>query len=307
MVPSNWIPWRRGLTFLRTGVGHDPGGPYDPFEAPLPMNSWWKKTPGNTVTSSRSGDIVVGDALATLESLRASVADVVFLDPPFNLGKRYGKQPSASDRLAEDAYDDYIRSVIVEASRILVRGGSLYLYHIPRWALRLSRHLERSLSFRHWIAVAMKNGFVRGDRLYPAHYALLHYTKGVPNHQNRPKIPPQTCRHCGEFVRDYGGYKQFIAHGINLSDVWDDLSPVRHARYKHRVANELPVAIPLRALQMSGRPRGLVVDPFAGTGTTGVAAKMEGMRFVLGDSEREHCLIMRKRIGNLRSRAKPKP
>ncbi len=53
--------------------------------------------------------------------------------------------------------------------------------------------LEQHLDFRHWIAISMKNGFVRGDHLYPAHYALLYYTKGKPESFNRPKVPKPIC------------------------------------------------------------------------------------------------------------------
>ena len=52
-------------------------------------------------------------------------------------------------------------------------GAALFIYHLPVWALRLGAYVNNSLIFRHWISVSMKNGFVRGKKLYPAHYALL--------------------------------------------------------------------------------------------------------------------------------------
>ena len=45
-------------------------------------------------------------------------------------------------------------------------------------------------------------------------------------------------------VKDYGGYKDFVRNGINVSDIGDDFRPVPHARTKHRTANELPLAPP---------------------------------------------------------------
>ena len=144
----------------------------------------------------------------------------------------------------------------------------------------------------------MKNGFVRGDYLYPAHYALLYYTKGIPKVFRRPKISKPICAKCKKDLRDYGGYRKFVENGINLSDVWDDVSPVRHRKAKSRIANELPILIPQRAVEVSGLKKGLVVDPFAGSGTTILAALAAGMRFVASDCEEEYCALMETRVQN---------
>jgi len=130
-----------------------------------------------------------------------------------------------------------MKKLIRDMVRVLKPGGAFFLYHLPYWASRLSQELLAQLQFRHWIAIAMKNGFVRGKNLYPAHYALLYYTKGAPARFTRPRLEPQLCRHCRGLVKDYGGYTGIIqSKGINLSDFWDDLSPVRHKNRKLRKA-----------------------------------------------------------------------
>ena len=220
----------------------------------------------------------------------------MFLDPPFNLGKRYGKNGSHDDRKKEADYIQYMSRIIARSAQVLKPGGALYLYHIPKWAIRLTPYLEAELSFRHWIAISMKNSFARGQHLYPAHYALLYYTKGNPTVFARPKIPKAICARCKKDLRDYGGYKKFVADGINLSDIWDDVSPVRHRKSKTRTANELPVIIPERVVAISGVPDGLLVDPFAGSGTTILAALKARMRFVASDCEEEYCELMSVRI-----------
>jgi site-specific DNA-methyltransferase (adenine-specific) len=155
----------------------------------------------------------------------------------------------------------------------------------------------------------MKNGFVRGSHLYPAHYALLMFTKGKPRKFSRPRIAPQECRTCGELVKDYGGYRPIIQRkGINLSDFWDDLSPVRHANSKHRAANELPALLFHRILTMVGSRGSLYVDPFGGSGSGVIAAARRGMRFAACDIVRANCTLMSHRILELatssRQRAK---
>jgi site-specific DNA-methyltransferase (adenine-specific) len=257
--------------------------------------SWWQRQP-TKIYRLPQGDIACCDALDLLTSLRHESADIVFLDPPFNLGKAYGKNGAGADRLTEDDYLEYMTLVLNESVNVLKKGGALYLYHIPRWAFRLASVLQSRLTFRHWIAVSMKNGFPRGDFLYPAHYSLLYFTKGEPAHFSRPKIKPPRCRHCNGYVRDYGGYERFVRRGINLSDIWDDISPVRHKKYKHRDSNELPITILRRVVEISGGPRRVLVDPFAGAGTSLVAAVEKRMRFVACDAELSFCKLIRRRV-----------
>jgi site-specific DNA-methyltransferase (adenine-specific) len=229
------------------------------------------------------GFIAQTDALQFVRALRDSIADVVFIDPPFNLGKDYGLASRLEDS-ESDVYEWYMRVLLRQLSRVLKPGGALFLYHLPYWASRLTAYLQSELEFRHWIAIAMKNGFARGDRLYPAHYALLYYTKGSPGHFTRPRLRPQLCRHCGKIVKDYGGYRGIIDEkGVNLSDFWDDLSPVRHATDKVRAANQLPLMLTDRVVEIAGAVGGVLVDPFVGSGTSLLSAEKAHMTWVAND------------------------
>src|SRR5215217_7443095 len=131
------------------------------------LSSWWRKRPPGSLSVGRTGDVFCGDALACLQSIVDDVADMVFLDPPFNLGKTYGHEGPRGDRLDEVAYQDFVSTVIREAKRVLRPGGAIFFYHIPRWAIRFAEVFEDEFDFQHWIAVSMKNGFVRGRSLYP--------------------------------------------------------------------------------------------------------------------------------------------
>lgn len=262
---------------------------------PIKGSVWRGKPPGPE--KSLDGAVVVeADSLAFLRALRDESADLVFLDPPFNLGKPYGSARARDDRLSARDYFRQLCRVLEECVYKLRPGGALFLYHIPRWAIRFAPILQRQLVFRHWIAIAMKNGFVRGPSLYPAHYALLYFTKGEPTTFTRPKIPAPRCRHCGDYVKDYGGYKSFIEAGINLSDVWDDLSPVRHRKFKRRKANELPSMLTERIVAIAGRRTGLFVDVYSGSGGAAVAARRAGMRVVACDREPDHCTLIASRL-----------
>ncbi len=248
-----------------------------------------------------SGTVTHGDALLFLKSLKAGSASLVFVDPPFNLGKNYSRRQPALDRKPEAEYLEYLRQILSESTRVLENGGTLYLYHLPIWAMRLGPELDKALRFQHWIAVSMKNGFVRGRRLYPAHYSLLMFSKGRPRRFRRPRLPLAECRHCGEYVKDYGGYLHIVEQrGVNLSDFWDDLAPVRHARRKNRPANELPAVFFQRIFEISGRRGGLYVDPFSGSGTGVVIAARNGMRFAACDLVKSNCQLVCERLQSVR-------
>ncbi len=205
--------------------------------------------------------------------MKSEVVDTVFADPPFNLGKDY--KNGYNDMVARTDYLAWCRKWILECCRILKPGGAFFLYATPELAVRFAPIMGERLNFRHWIALTMKGTYPRGNKLYPAHYALLYYTKGPPRIFNRLRLPIETCRHCGKEIRDYGGHRNKMnSKGVNLTDFWADTSPNRHKKFKVRPGvNELKMMIPERAILISTRPGDIVCDPFGGGGSTYQAAE----------------------------------
>ena len=128
-----------------------------------------------------SGEVYWSDAVQMLEDVGKEQADIIFLDPPFNLGKKYTSERKIDNKTMEE-YESWLTNVIDLSITALKPGAALYIYHMPVWALRVGSYAERFLTLRHWISVSMKNGFARGKKLYPAHYALLYFTKGPPQY-----------------------------------------------------------------------------------------------------------------------------
>ncbi|MFN2383550.1 MAG: site-specific DNA-methyltransferase, partial [Gemmatimonadota bacterium] len=143
------------------------------------------------------------DCLELLQSVRSESIHTVFADPPFNLDKDY--RNGFRDQWAPTEYLAWCAQWIEECCRVLLPGGSLFLYILPRWGIHLAARLDELLTFRNWIAITMKGTYPRGRRLYPAHYAILYFTKGEPHVFNQVRLPIQKCRHCGGEIKDYGG------------------------------------------------------------------------------------------------------
>ncbi len=220
---------------------------------------------------SELGQLYADDCLAILPQIREGVIDTVFADPPFNLGKKYGSK--VNDSLSEAEYLDWCKRWLLECIRILKPGGSLFVYNLPKWNIPIGAFLSESgMTFRHWIAVNIKMLLPIPGRLYPSHYSLLYYCKGPkPKTFRNIRTPIQVCRHCGKEIKDYGGHRDAMnPKGVNLTDVWDDVPPVRHAKFKSekRKANQLSTKLVSRAVEMSTTKGDLVLDPFGGSGTT---------------------------------------
>jgi len=216
------------------------------------------------------GILFNADCLEILRLMKDQSVDTVFADPPFNLGKDYA--PSFTDRLPEDQYIDWCKGWLSQCVRVLKPGGALFVYNLPKWNIVLGSFLLQSgMQFCDWIAVNIKFSLPIPKRLYPSHYSLLYFSKGRPKTFRQIRTPIETCRHCGGEIKDYGGYRNKInGHGINLTDVWSDISPVRHRKFKSgkRIANQVSTKMIERVIYISTNRGEIVLDPFGGSGTT---------------------------------------
>jgi site-specific DNA-methyltransferase (adenine-specific) len=233
------------------------------------------------------GTLFQADCVELLRSIEAGSVHTFFADPPFNLGKKYGRK--GSDDLSEARYLEWSRQWLTEGVRVLAPGGALFVYNLPKWLIEYGTFLNsiRKLTFKHWIAIDKAHSLPIPNRLSPSHYGMLYYIKGEKPRvfdRDAVRFPVQLCRHCGKDVKDYGGHKKYLnPKGLNLSDVWDDIPPVRHRKYKYRSANELAPVILERVIRLTTNEQDLVCDPFGGGGTTAYVAERLARRWIVGE------------------------
>jgi len=222
------------------------------------------------------GKLYRGDCLDLMRTLEDESFNLIFADPPFNLNKLYPSR--MDDNLKEETYIEWCEDWASECARLLKEGGSLLIWNLPKWNIHIGDFLQSELNFRHWVAVDVKYSLPISGRLYPSHYSLLYFTKGEkPSHFKPDRLPMEICHSCGADLKDYGGYKDKMnPRGISLTDVWYDISPVRHAKYKKRSgANELPIKLLDRIIEMTTQVNDMVFDPFGGSGTTYITAELK--------------------------------
>jgi site-specific DNA-methyltransferase (adenine-specific) len=244
----------------------------------------------NNVNNERSGDYVFetslgklyqGNCTEFLKSIESDSVDLIFADPPFNLSKLYPSE--IDDNLKTEKYLNWCEQWLYECARVLKPGGSLFIWNLPKWNASLTACLNSYLTFRHWIGVDIKYSLPIKGRLYPSHYSLLYYVKGdKPNAFHPDRLSMQVCPKCYHELKDYGGYKDKMnPKGINITDIWTDIPPVRHAKYKRRTgSNELSLKLLDRIIEMSSEKGDLILDPFGGSGTTYMAAELKGRRWL---------------------------
>lgn len=232
------------------------------------------------VFSTKLGRLFQCDCMDLLHTIENDSVDLVFADPPFNLNKLY---PSGiNDDLKADQYLSWCEKWLFECIRILKPGGSFFVWNLPKWNSQVSEYLNTLLTFRHWISVDIKYSLPIRGRLYPSHYSLLYYCKGEKPATFQPdRIPMGICPHCHGDLKDYGGYKNKMnPNGVNITDVWLDIPPVRHAKYKKRNgSNELSIKLLDRIIEMASKEGDLVFDPFGGSGTTYAVAEIKKRRW----------------------------
>ncbi|MDB9517729.1 site-specific DNA-methyltransferase [Roseofilum reptotaenium CS-1145] len=185
-----------------------------------------------------------------------------------------------------------------QCCRVLKPGGSFFVYNLSKWNIILGNTLmQNGLDFRHWISVNVKSSMPIPGRLYPSHYSLLYYSKGKPNVFRKIRTPIETCRHCGKEIKDYGGHRKLINPlGVNLTDLWNDIPPVRHWKFKSpkRKTNQLSTKLLERVIQISSLPGNLIIDPFGGSGTTYAVCEVTGRNWI--GMEIENCDVIIERL-----------
>lgn len=225
-------------------------------------------------------EVITGDLIQVLPHLPVGSVDLIFADPPFNIGKIYGSD-RVDDRLGDEEYRGRLRLWLASCLPLLKPTGSLVIHHIPVWAYRAAAFLEDSgLYFQRWVAWQDQSTFIANRVFRPEHYVFLWFSREANPAQTPVYAPHQRCARCGDYATHWGGKEKFRdEQGKTASDVWSKEFTRIHAGRKSRAANELPLEAVLRWVLALTKPGDYVFDPFLGSGTTAAAAELSGRRW----------------------------
>jgi site-specific DNA-methyltransferase (adenine-specific) len=234
----------------------------------------------------RSSNMLIrGDALDVLPKIEDNSVDFVFVDPPYNLKKKYS---GYRDDLDIEDYFKWCDTWLDQLCRVLKPGGSLVVLNIPLWSIRHFLYLQQRLDFRNWIVWDALGLPVR--RILPAHYTLLWYSKGrEPKTLNLGKTTRsnelENVLHLidGYCIRE-SCLKKRKALGQQLqrplTDLWTDIHRVKHNVRRREHPTQLPDRLLKRLVSLLANPGDLVLDCFNGSGTTTLVADVLKRRYI---------------------------
>jgi len=278
---------------------------------------------GVDILGGAVGRIVLADNLEVLASLPDDSIDLVYIDPPFNTGKRQTlrrlrtvRDPVGGDRTGFggrryrsielgsqsylDIHDDYLEFLeprLVEIRRVLRPSGSLYLHLDPRevhYAKVLCDAVFGRGSFLNEIIWAYDYG-ARTKRRWPAkHDDILVYVKDV----DRYWFDAEAVERIPYMAPGLVGPEK-AARGKLPTDTWWQTIVPPGGSERTGYPTQKPVAVLRRVVSASCPVGGVVADFFAGSGTTGAAALELGRRFLLVDSNPQAVAVMALRLGGV--------
>lgn len=246
--------------------------------------------------------ILQGDCLVLFKDTPDNSIDVTFADPPFNLKKKYSNY---RDSLEFQQYLNWCEKWIKEMIRITKPTGSIFVHNIPHWLTYYAAFLNRIANFKHWISWDAPTSPM-GKTLQPSHYGVLFYAKDAKRIKfNEIRYPHKRCRKCDYLLKDYGGKKETLhPFGPLVSDVWTDIHRIKHNKYRDSHPCQLPIHLLERIILMSSDEGDIVLDPFIGTGTTAIAAKRLGRKYIGFDIDEKYINITKKKLEQENSKSK---
>jgi adenine-specific DNA-methyltransferase len=237
-----------------------------------------------------------GDCLKIMKGLPSESVDMVFADPPFNIGKKYGGKSNTDSR---SDYYEWCASWIAEGFRLLKPTGTFYLMTIPRHVFRMGIEMEKhgvfinKVEWRNVSALHNKRGF------WSSTQPIIVFGK-------TDKYKFNTYAQRRKITQLRWGCYSSKPQG-QLLDYWDDIPFVYAGAIAHPEAilvpgthkkvhpTQMPINLAVRCILFSTDVGDTVLDPFSGSGTTGVACIKLDRCFIGIEREGEYVELSRKR------------
>jgi len=240
------------------------------------------------------------DALDGIKQLSNSTIDLVIADPPYNLGKDYGNE---SDKRTANDFLEWTKAWLSLVIPKIKQTGSLYIFATWRYSPEIFVFLKSQMT--------MINEII-WDRRVPSmggstrRYTSVHDTIGffVKSKDYYFDIDPVRIPYDAETKkarsRSIFVGKKWLEVGYNPKDVWtvSRLHRIHSEREEH--PTQKPLEIIERMVKASCSVGGVVLDPFAGSGTTVAACMLNNRRYIAFELNAEYYQITLNRIERIR-------
>ena len=253
-----------------------------PFRAEKPKNS-----------------IVHGDAFDILPKLPFAGVDLLFADPPYNLTKSFGKE-SFKER-SSDEYEAWLDSWLSLCAPLLKPTASVYVCGDWRSSAAIQRVGSRYFKLQNRITWEREKG--RGAKRNWKNTAediwfftvSDDFTFNIDDVKIRRKVlAPYTEK---GVPKDWNAGAAGKFRDTHPSNIWTDISvPFWSMPENTDHPTQKPEKLLAKIILASTNKGDLILDPFAGCGTTAVTAKKLGRSFIAIESDEQYCLLAQKRL-----------
>ncbi|HVT30758.1 MAG TPA: DNA methyltransferase [Lacipirellulaceae bacterium] len=250
-------------------------------------------------------DVWTGDCLKCLSQMPAGSVDLAFADPPFNIGYEYDQY---HDRQDADEYVAWSRSWMEEVHRVLKPTGTFWLSIGDEFAAELKVAAQHQVGFaaRSWVVWYYTFGVNCTRKFSRSHAHLFHFVKDENNftfNAEDPQVRVPSARALvyadkranptGRLPDDTWVVRPAADDSwvLRPQDLTEGFQPTDDTWYFARVAGtfkerqrfhgcQMPEQLLGRIVRVSSNPGDIVLDPFAGSGTTLAVAKKLGRRWL---------------------------
>ena len=235
--------------------------------------------------------IVAGDCVKLMQAGRVPPADLIFADPPFNIGYKYDVY---EDRKAYDDYYAWTETWMTACVKSLKPTGSFWIAIGDDYAAevrvigrRLGLHLRNWVIWHYTFGQNTKSKFAR------SHTHLFYWTRDT-SHFTFNDAAVRTLSDRQRVYRD----RRANASGRVPDDVWTEFPRVCGTFGEREGWHpcQMPEMILARIVRACSHPNDLVLDPFAGSGTTLVVAKKLNRRYLGIDISKEYVREIKQRL-----------
>ena len=241
--------------------------------------------------------MIEGDAFEELPKLPAGRLDLLFADPPYNLTKIFGKEKFA--QTSDEAYEAWLDSWIALCVPLLKETASVYICGDWRSGSAIQRVGSKYFKLRNRITWERDKG--RGAKVNwkNASEDIWFFTVSDEFTFNIDAVKQR--RRVMAPYRENGKPKDWDEAGkfrdTHPSNLWTDISvPFWSMPENTDHPTQKPEKLLAKIILASTNHGDIILDPFAGCGTTAVVAKKLGRRFVAIESDEQYCLLAAKRL-----------
>jgi len=244
----------------------------------------------------RANTIVTGDCVELLSKRRGPLADLIFADPPFNIGFKYDVY---EDRRAYDDYHSWTRQWMEACARVLKPNGSFWIAIGDDYAAEV-RMLgpEMDLHLRNWVIWHYTFGQQTKAKFARSHTHLFYFVKD-----------PTDFVFNDEAVRTFSDrqrvYKDKRANkaGKIPDDTWSEFPRVCGTFSEREGWHpcQMPETVLMRIVLACSNREDVVFDPFAGSGTTLAVAKKLSRKYIGVELSADYAERVRSRLASIRA------